>query len=49
MRTQPSATMTATTTTDRGLAGRTWHKISDVIREMNYATRRLAELNVTVR
>jgi hypothetical protein len=49
MRTQHFPTMTPTTTTGRGLAGRTWHKISGVIREMNYATRRLAELNVTVR
>lgn len=49
MRTQHSATMTPTTTTGRGLASRTWHKISDAIREMNYATGRLAELSVTVR
>lgn len=49
MRAQHTATMTPTTTTDRGRARRTWHKISDVIREMNYATCRLAELNVTVR
>lgn len=49
MRTQHTATMTPTTTTGRGPTSRTWHKISDVIREMNYATCRLAELNVTVR
>jgi hypothetical protein len=49
MRTQHTATMTATMTTGRGLASRAWHWMSDVIREMNYATGRLAELNVTVR
>ena len=49
MRTQHTATVTAATTTGRGLASRAWHKMSDVIRDMNYATCRLAELNVTVR
>ena len=49
MRTQHTASVIPTPTTERGLTRRAWHKITDVIREMNYATGRLAELNVTVR
>jgi hypothetical protein len=35
-------------TTGRGPARRAWHAISATIHEMNYATYRLAELNVHV-
>jgi hypothetical protein len=35
-------------TTGRGLASRAWHPISATTHEMNYATSRLAELNVHV-
>ena len=35
-------------TTGRGLGRRAWHAISATIHEMNYATSRLAELNVHV-
>ena len=50
MTTQLTTSATAqTTTTGRGLARRAWHAISATIHEMNYATCRLAELNVSVR
>ena len=35
-------------TIGRGLTRRAWHAIGATIREMNYATSRLAELNVHV-
>ena len=38
----------ATDATSHGRASSTWHRIGAVIREMNYATRRLVELNATV-
>jgi hypothetical protein len=49
MRTRHTATMTPTATAGRGLTRTAWRKVTEVIREMNYATGRLAELNVTVR
>jgi hypothetical protein len=36
-------------TAGRGLTRGAWHRIGAVVREMNYATCRLAELNVRVR
>jgi hypothetical protein len=49
VRTQHTASVTPTSTTERGLTRKAWHKITDVIHEMNYAACRLAKLNVTVR
>jgi hypothetical protein len=54
MRTQLSESMTPahtgrTPAAGRGRAGGAWHRIGTVIREMNYAAGRLAELNRTAR
>jgi len=49
MTTQLSTAATGqTAAAGRGLARRAWHAISATIHEMNYATCRLAELNVRV-
>jgi hypothetical protein len=46
----PASTGPATApATDHGPAGRVWHRIRATVEEMNYATRRLAELQTTGR
>jgi hypothetical protein len=48
MTTQLNTSARQSATTGRGLARRAWHAISATMHEMNYATSRLAELNVHV-